>query len=238
MTRPHNFDILLLDIEGTTTPISFVYDILFPYARDAMASFLNTSLDDLGEEIEMLRRQAQQDIEEGAPQIGDDPSAQDVLENVLWQMAHDKKTTGLKQLQGKIWKAGYADGTLKGAIFDDVLPAFKGWKAAGKNIYIYSSGSVAAQRLLFGHSTEGDLMPMISGYFDTTTGPKKVASSYKAIARAMDVAPDTVCFATDNLDEARAAHEANMHVVVMARPGNPDVGAHDFYVAQTFEPLV
>ena len=131
------------------------------------------------------------------------------LEYLLWLMDRDRKSTALKSLQGKIWKAGFERGELKGTLFDDVPAAFARWSATGK-VAIYSSGSVEAQKLLFRHSIFGDLTPLIAGYFDTRTGPKMASASYAAIAQAMEVAPGEALFFSDVVRELDAAREAGM----------------------------
>jgi enolase-phosphatase E1 len=236
MSQSHQ--VVLLDIEGTTTPISFVYDTLFPFAREHVGRFLRAHADDpaVREDLEALAAQAAEDAAEDDvdPFSPDDLDA--ATEYVHWQMDHDRKTTSLKSLQGKIWRAGYDDGRLKGEVFDDVPDVMRRLRSDGTSICIYSSGSVAAQKLLFSNSTAGDLTGLIDGYFDTTTGPKKESESYTKIADALGVEPADVLFATDNLDEARAAREAGLDVAMMARPGNPDPGPHDFEVWETLEP--
>jgi enolase-phosphatase E1 len=242
-----DIDAVLMDIEGTTTSISFVYDELFPYARNKVASFLEDHWGgaELSVPIQALRAQAiadRADGMEGAVSIPDadaTPEAirQALCESVYWQMDNDRKTTGLKALQGQIWVDGYQSGALKGHLFADVLPAMKRFKAMGKELYIYSSGSVAAQKLLFGHSMEGDLTPMLSGYFDTTTGPKKEKGSYVAIGTRMGVPVERVLFLTDNLDEAVAADEAGCRVAVSVRPGNHPLDDNDFEQITSFATL-
>jgi enolase-phosphatase E1 len=210
----------LLDIEGTTTPISFVHDTLFPYARAALPGFLTRHAQDpdVRADLELVAEFAR-DTPESPSVSGDLPHAE-VLANLLWQMDHDVKATGLKSLQGKIWKDGYARGELVASLFDDVHDVLRTLHGRGAPARIYSSGSVAAQRLLFGHTAHGDLTPLLAGYFDTTTGPKKVASSYEAIARACGVPTSDVFFATDHPDEARAARDAGARAVLLDRPGN------------------
>ena len=234
---------VLLDIEGTTTPISFVYDVLFPYAKEQLESYLADHWGDPGlqSDVDALREQARQDQEAGLdaptiPQAGLSPN--DVMVNVRWQMGNVRKTTGLKSLQGRIWKAGYAAGTLRGVTFADVAPALVAWKQAEVPVAIYSSGSVAAQKLLFGHAEAGDLRPLISGYFDTTTGPKKAARSYQLIANALGMAPGRLLFVTDVLAEAVAANEAGLQVSISVRLGNKALAPHDFEEITSFEPLV
>lgn len=243
---------VVLDIEGTTTPISFVYDVLFPYAREALEDFLEAHWDDEGVQADVasLREQVAADVAAGVEGVvpilsGEDGAGEDAaevrrsaLENLRWQMDRDRKTTGLKSLQGKIWRAGYESGALKGVVYDDVLLAFKSWEQRGRKVCIYSSGSVAAQQLLFRYSTHGDMTIFIEGYYDTTTGPKKEAESYGKICADMGREPGEVVFATDNLDEARAAREAGVKAYVVMRPGNPALPEHDFEVLRSFEELL
>ena len=231
---------IVLDIEGTTTSIRFVYDTLFPFVREHVASYIERAWTDpeVQADVEALRAQAREDLEsglEGTPQIPKDADTVTIrgatLANIRWQMDEDRKTTGLKSLQGKIWRDGYGSGELQGHVYEDVVPALKAWKSEGIPVYIYSSGSVAAQKLLFGHSVFGDLCPLLSGYFDTTTGPKKVASSYIAVS------VDEMMFLTDNLDEAIAAREAGVHACISIRPGNPPLADHDFMTIRSFDAL-
>lgn len=224
---------VLLDIEGTTTSIRFVYDTLFPYAREALEAHV---LD--ADASETFAQVARDSAQLGGPEV--DPARPDtVLASLRWQMDHDHKATGLKALQGDIWRRGYQDGTLKGHLYPDVEGVLRELAARRVPVYIYSSGSIAAQRLLFGHSIAGDLLGLLAGHFDTTTGPKKVAASYTQIAGELGVAPQDVLFGTDNLDEARAARDAGMQVRLLRRPGNPDVPAdHGFVEAETLEFLI
>jgi enolase-phosphatase E1 len=145
-----------------------------------------------------------------------------MLQYIHWLMDRDRKSTALKSLQGKIWKAGYESGELKGALFADVPAAFALWSKLGR-VAIYSSGSVEAQRLLFRHSNFGDLTPMISGYFDTRTGAKMESASYAAIAREMAVAPADVLFFSDSVKELDAARAASCRTRLVIRPGNAPV---------------
>lgn len=234
--------VLLLDIEGTTTPISFVYETLFPYAREHVGSFLRQNadtpavIDDLSALADQAGRDVKNDVEGVELFTPDDVEA--AIDNVQLQMDNDRKTTALKSLQGKIWRAGYDDGSLKGEVFPDVPSVLKEMAARPARICIYSSGSVAAQKLLFGFSEHGDLTRYLDGYFDTTTGSKKQSSSYEAISAELQVEPREVLFATDNLDEARAARDAGMRAVILDRPGNASLPDHDFEVWQTLEPAL
>lgn len=220
------YDAILLDIEGTTTSIAFVYDVLFPYARQQVAAYLAAHWDDASDARRLFEA-------EGA----DASSPEALARTVLAQMDADQKSTALKSLQGQIWKAGYADGTLRADVFPDVPDAIARWVDQGLQVCIYSSGSVAAQKLLFGHTPYGDLTPQLSGYFDTTTGPKREAGSYAQIAGAMGVAPGRILFATDVVAEADAAVAAGMQAVIMDRPGNKPQPAHEHPVAQDFSAL-
>ena len=242
---PEQTRALLLDIEGTTTSIAFVYDTLFPFARAHMAAFLEAHWDDAAvqADVALVREQAAEDVAAGLPGATEipthDPEAARALTltNLIGQMDADRKTTGLKSLQGKIWLDGYARGELLAHLFEDVQPALERWHAQGKALYIYSSGSIAAQKLLFKHSIAGDLTPLLSGYFDTTTGPKKVEASYTSICEAVSLDPEQVCFLTDNLDEAHAAHAAGLTAILSVRPGNPDVPEHPFPTLTSFADL-
>jgi enolase-phosphatase E1 len=157
------------------------------------------------------------------------------LKYIYWLMDRDRKSTALKSLQGKIWKAGFESGELKGTLFPDVLPALERWSKEAK-VAIYSSGSVEAQKLLFRYSNYGDLTPLLSGHFDTRTGAKTASASYAAIAAAMDVAPGEVLFFSDVVREVDAAREAGCVTRLVVRPGNPPVdNAHGHAVIESLE---
>jgi enolase-phosphatase E1 len=225
----HNYSAILLDIEGTTTSIRFVYEVLFPYAREHLSDFLTTHWDTpaVQADVAQVIQQVAADQSEGlTPPTIPSSAAPAVLRaavvaNLLWQMDLDRKTTGLKSLQGRIWRGGYESGAIQGHIYPDVPGALRGWADDGVPVFIYSSGSVAAQKLLFGHSEAGDLLPLLRGHFDTTIGDKKAADSYATIAAALGVAPDRIVFSTDSLAEAKAAHAAGLQVALSVRPGNP-----------------
>ena len=204
---------VLLDIEGTTTPISFVHEVLFSYARDHVREFLaaNIDSDEVGGDIALLR-------EEDPTLLSDIESIARYVELLI---AQDRKSTGLKSLQGKIWRQGYLDGSLKSQVFPDVLPAMKDWHEAGLKISIFSSGSVLAQKLLFAYTEAGDLTKYITDYFDTNVGKKGEAESYRKIAAAMKFAPNEIAFISDVVTELEAASEAGMKVLLSIRPGNP-----------------
>jgi len=235
---------ILLDIEGTVAPISFVYDVLFPYARSHAEAFLNKAweTDEVQEDVALFRAQAASDLAAELPRVteipGDEAGAEAVrnavLQSVYIQMDQDRKTTALKSLQGKIWKEGFVSGQLKSVLFPDVKGAMESWHAEGKGISIYSSGSVAAQKLFFGYSEQGDLTGLLQGYFDTKTGPKREMASYLAITEAIGEEPSSCLFATDVVAEAQAANEAGLQVVILDRPGNHPQGEHPFSVWRDF----
>ena len=245
MTTDHallnEFDLLLLDIEGTTTPIDFVHEELFPYARRALKGFLERHGEEEAVRGDIARLGEDVAGDPDAPRLapeGDGAARRRSAEAIaLWQMNRDRKTQGLKSLQGKIWRAGYERGELKAPIYDDALRLMRRvHQEQGRRLAIYSSGSVEAQRLLFGHSEHGDLRPLIEAYFDTTTGPKKKPESYARIARSLGLTPARVLFLTDNLDEARAAREAGCGAALSVRPGNPELEpGHRFLELSDFD---
>jgi enolase-phosphatase E1 len=230
----------LLDVEGTVAPLTLTTSQLFPYARRHLAEFLqnNASSKVVGDDLLLLLEENLRESEPGAPRIlraeeksdtanrgfaaasiGGAALRERALAYLLWLIDRDRKSTALKSLQGKIWKAGFESGELKGTLFADVPDAFRRWSAYGK-VAIYSSGSVEAQKLLFGHTVFGDLRPLIAGYFDTRTGPKMESASYAAIAKAMEVAPGEAVFFSDVVKELDAAREAGMQTRLVVRAGN------------------
>jgi enolase-phosphatase E1 len=220
----------LLDIEGTVAPLTLTSEVLFPYARLRFAEFLRERsadadvLADLASLAEENRAESDSTCPriEGAPGPAFGTWETAALNYLYWLMDRDRKSTALKSLQGKIWKAGFKSGELKGTFFADVTPALERWSKEAK-VAIYSSGSVEAQRLLFSHSTDGDLTPLLSGYFDTRTGVKTASASYAAIAAAMSVAPAEVLFFSDVVREVDAAREAGCETRLVVRPGNPAI---------------
>jgi enolase-phosphatase E1 len=206
---------ILLDIEGTTTPIAFVHDVLFSYARDHLREFLaaNPAVDD----IALLREEHAADVSE-APPLTDE--IESIAAYVEWLIKLDRKSTALKSLQGKIWRQGYQDGSLKSQVFADVAPAFERWHERGLKISIFSSGSVLAQQLLFAHTEVGDLTLFIESYFDTKVGKKGDAESYRKIAEAMSLKPEQILFISDVVAELDAASETGMKTLLSIRPGN------------------
>lgn len=227
---------IILDIEGTTTPIDFVYEVLFPFARRNFPAFLRAGSSDpeiIGE-IEALHEEHRHDPEQ--PPAWDDSNEIDsALDYVLWLMDRDRKSTGLKSLQGKIWEQGYSSGELTSEIYPDVKPAMEEWKRLGLRIAIYSSGSVLAQKLLFGHTADGDLTPLIDAWFDTRVGAKREVESYTRIADSLGIDPAEILFVSDVTAELDAAQKAGMKTALSIRPGNPpQPDAGGFQVVRSF----
>ena len=215
---------ILLDIEGTTTPITFVYDVLFPYARSHARGFLNADAQ------HALKTEYDADVANGLHP----PPWSGALEYVYWLMDQDRKSTALKSLQGRVWEEGYRSGELRGEVFPDVPDALGRWFRAGTDIRIYSSGSVLAQRLLFSTTRYGDLTQFLRGYFDTTTGPKAEASSYAAIAASMGLPSSRILFISDVTRELDAATATGFQVLLSLRPGNHPQPANSFRTISSF----
>jgi enolase-phosphatase E1 len=233
--------VVLLDIEGTTTPIAFVHDVLFPFARTHLEAFLRAHADDaaLTEVRRLLAREYADDLARGdtVPEGAFD-SSEAIAPYVVWLMDRDRKSPGLKLLQGHIWEDGYRLGQLKGQVYPDVPPAIREWRAAGLRVAIYSSGSELAQRRLFESTGHGDLTPLLSGFFDTGVGAKIESESYARIAAALDVAPAAILFVSDVTKELTAARAAGAQVVLSIRPGNsPQADRDHFEQVQSLEAL-
>lgn len=231
-------DVILLDIEGTTTPIDYVFGVLFPFAKVQLESFLQIHHRESGvkADLERLRQEYKADVDRGlvVPEWVDD-SAIASAPYIHYLIAVDRKSTGLKSLQGKIWEQGYQDGTLRAQLFADVKPAFERWTRAGKRLYIFSSGSIQAQQLLFRHSESGDLTQFLSGYFDTETGAKKEADSYRTIAQAIGVLPTQILFISDMTAELKAAQSAGMQTLFSLRLGNSTLESEGFPIIRSFD---
>jgi enolase-phosphatase E1 len=217
---------ILLDIEGTTTPIDFVHQRLFPFAFEKIGEYLEKNFDSIQAELSRLRAEHARDVENGSDVPPLDEASREKAIKSLTNYLHfligiDRKSTPLKSLQGKIWQAGYESGELVSEIYDDVPRAFERWKSQAKTIAIYSSGSVLAQKLLFKFTNHGDLTSFISGYFDTNIGHKREAESYRKIASAQSFPHvENFLFVSDVEAELDAAGEAGMQTVLSARPGN------------------
>ncbi|RVT97407.1 acireductone synthase [Rhodovarius crocodyli] len=217
MTTPPR--LVLTDIEGTTTAISFVHQVLFPFAAEALDGYLAANP---AEAAPIL-------AEVSAMEPGRPPA-----ETLRAWMAADAKVTPLKTLQGLIWRQGYQDRRLKGHLWPDVADALRGWHAGGLELAVYSSGSEEAQRLIFGHSVAGDLVPLFRGFFDTRMGGKREAPSYTAIAEALGLFPGDILFLSDVGLELDAAQSAGMRTCQLVRPEDKTVAVAGHPEARDF----
>jgi len=233
-------DLYLLDIEGTTSPVSFVYDVLFPYARQHMKDYIfaHAGKPALDADLRLLAQENAIDRASGAPIIylsqtlSQDPAEglQSSVAYLLWLMDKDRKSTALKSIQGKIWAEGYDEGHLHSEVFPDVPAALERWHAAAR-VAIYSSGSVEAQKYLFHFTSAGDLTPFIDAHFDTHTGPKAESASYQKITVAMNTESAGILFISDSVRELDAAREAGMSTLLSLRPGNASVADYNGHPA-------
>jgi len=212
---------VLLDIEGTTTDIAFVHDVLFPYARKHLADFVGGRRDD--PEVETCVEQVRATVES---EEGRHLDHRDLVKTLESWIDSDRKHPALKQLQGMIWEKGYRDKAYTAHLYEDVLPVIKEWRTAGLQVAIYSSGSVPAQRLLFEHTLAGDITTLLTAYFDLDIGNKQDPSSYQAIAQELDVDAPHLLFISDVCEELDAAAVAGLQTVQMIRPGTEACGKH------------
>jgi enolase-phosphatase E1 len=228
---PAGVEAVLIDIEGTTTSISFVYDTLFPYAEARLEACC--SRPDPSPELATALARLRQEYEDDAAQGADLPGFGDGAPYARHLMRLDRKSTGLKLLQGLIWDEGYRSGALRAHVFPDVPPALEAWARSGVRLRVFSSGSVHAQKLLFGHTAQGDLSPLFEGFHDTTTGPKQDPASYRAIAEAFALPPAAILFLSDVRGELDAAAAAGLRTGLLLRPGNhpADGGPHPAYTS-------
>jgi len=242
--NPTGVRAILLDIEGTITPIAFVHEVLFPYASSHVENYLGSHFGDAETKADITRLRQEHAIDmkdDLKPPMLIDESTHDQVESIAsyvhWLIERDRKSTGLKSLQGKIWRQGYTDGTLKAPVFADVAPALVRWRNAGLKICIFSSGSVVAQQLLFAHTELGDLKHLIDSYFDTTTGLKTATGSYRQIESALRRAEGEVLFISDLAAELDAASAVGMQTLLCVRPGNPAQGAGWHQVIRSFDEI-
>lgn len=233
MSLRYDVDAVVLDIEGTTSATGFVVDVLYPYSRDRFAELLSQRAD----EPEVARAIAQ--IRELTGEPDADAAA---LEKTLnaW-LDEDRKATPLKTLQGIVWSEGFARGDLVSHFYADVVPRLKAWHASGVRLYVYSSGSVAAQRAWFASTPDGDLLPLVSGLYDTeNAGPKQVPASYRTIAESVQLAPERLLFLSDRPGELDAAVAAGWHAVGVRRAGEPyfEQGVGEHAQAASFDEII
>lgn len=209
---------ILTDIEGTTSSLSFVKDVLFPYARAHLPDYVRNHAQEPAVRAEL------EAVNQAVGRALDSEAA--IAQLVAW-IDEDRKITPLKTLQGYIWQAGYARGDFQGHVYEDAVRQLRAWKARGLRLYIFSSGSAQAQKLLFGHTAYGDLTPLFSGYFDTTIGSKRERESYERIAQSIGTAPEEILFLSDIREELDAAHAAGMQTRWLVRDGAlPAAPAH------------
>ncbi len=222
--------VILTDIEGTTTPIAFVRDTLFPFARARLAGFVRERHDT--PEIEAI-------LAATWKEMGDDAASLDSAIAALegW-IDDDRKAPPLKSLQGLIWEAGYRDGALIAPVYEDAAAALRRWQADGIRLAVYSSGSVAAQKLLFGHSDQGDLTGLFGGWFDLATGGKLDAASYRRIAGRMGADPGSILFLSDHPAELDAAHAAGLCCIRSDRGDPPPAPVGDHACVTSFDDIV
>ena len=212
---------IITDIEGTTTSLSFVKDILFPYARANMADYIRGHANDpqVKKLLEDVCRESGLNAQSGSVQgekIGQ------LIDQLIRWIDEDKKVTPLKSLQGLIWEEGYERGAFCGHLYPDAAAGLKAWSVGGLKLYVYSSGSVQAQKLLFAHTDYGDLTPLFSGYFDTCTGGKKERESYRKIAEQTGYPAEALLFLSDVKEELDAARAAGLHTTWVTRDETPD----------------
>ena len=203
---------ILTDIEGTTSSLSFVKDILFPYARQRLRAFVEAH----GHEPEVAR-----ELAEVARLDGRALSPAEAADQLVAWIDEDRKATPLKALQGMIWETGYRKGDFFGHIYEDAARRLREWQTAGLRLYVFSSGSVQAQKLLFAHTEFGDLTPLFSGYFDTRIGPKQEPAAYRAIAEAIGLPSKDILFLSDIEGELEAARAAGMATTRLVREDGP-----------------
>ena len=204
---------VLTDIEGTTTPISFVKDVLFPYSYEKIQEFVLKNKDNpqIVKILEDVKKIEERDL-----------SLEEIIQTLKKWIEEDRKITPLKELQGLIWEEGYKSGELKGYVYPDAYEKLKEWYEKGIKLYIYSSGSVKAQKLLFSNTNFGDLNYLFSGYFDTNIGNKKDPLSYTKIAQSVGLSPNEILFLSDNPDEILASAKAGMKVIRLVRPNDAE----------------
>ena len=232
---------LLLDIEGTTCPVSFVSDVLFPFAKQELSHYIKQHWDKSpdNEQIQAAKKEWLDDRSTESIQIkqqvikGEAEEIDGLIQYLKHLISIDKKSTALKDLQGKIWEHGYKNGELKSQLFPETSECLREWREQGLTLSVYSSGSIQAQKLLYRHSPAGDLEKFFSHWFDTHTGPKKSAESYKTIAEQLHSSPNKIWFVSDNGAECDSARLAGMHTLFSLRDGNPDRDPRDHTVVQS-----
>lgn len=213
---------IITDIEGTTSSLSFVKDCLFPYARAHVGDFLRENVNN--ETVQKL-------LSDINAEIGKTLALEQAITQLIQWIDEDKKITPLKSLQGLIWETGYKRGELKGHLYEDAIRNLQNWKAEGFDLYVYSSGSVYAQKLLFAHTEAGDLTPLFSGYFDTHVGGKQDSSSYENIVAHIGLPAEQLLFLSDVEAELNAAQTAGLKTIWLTRDATPETSATHWQVS-------
>jgi enolase-phosphatase E1 len=219
---------IVTDIEGTTSSIAFVHEVLFPYAAHMLPYYVRLHAEE--PEVAGILDEVRVDANESGADI------ERVIEIMLQWIEQDRKATSLKALQGMIWEHGYTSGDFTGHIYADAVRKLTAWHDSGKRLYVYSSGSVKAQQLLFGYSDVGDLRELFSGYFDTRIGAKREVDSYRAIAEQIGLPADSILFLSDVVEELDAAVMAGMHTMQLVR--EPGIATNNHAVARNFEEII
>jgi enolase-phosphatase E1 len=213
---------ILTDIEGTTSSIAFVKDVLFPYSHERLADFVQAN--QTKPEVAQCLVQTTQTLADEAGILN--PTEELLVTTLRDWITQDRKHTALKALQGMIWAEGFTAGHFTAHLYPDVAPSLRAWHALGLGLGIYSSGSIQAQRLYFSHTPAGDLTPLFDHYFDTTTGPKREAASYDQILAVLQLSGSAVLFLSDVPEELDAARAAGIQTCQLCRDGLPPAGHH------------
>lgn len=216
---------IVTDIEGTTSSIAFVHEVLFPYARRHIADYVRRHA---------ARADVRAQLEAVSAEMGRLLTDDEALAQLIAWIDEDRKITPLKALQGMLWEEGYRNGDYQGHVYPDAYARLCEWSDKGLRLYVYSSGSVKAQQLLFAHTEFGDLTPMFHGYFDTTIGGKREAASYARIVQSLELAPDEILFLSDIREELDAARAAGLQTVWLKREGDIDPRAAHSQAADFF----
>ncbi|WP_115080192.1 acireductone synthase [Synechococcus sp. N32] len=232
---------LLLDIEGTTCPMSFVSDVLFPFAKQELSHYIKQHWDESPHKkpIQAAKKEWLNDQSPESMKIKQQVAKRETeeMDGLIQYLKHliriDKKSTALKDLQGRIWEYGYNNGDLKSQLFPETAECLREWREQGITLSVYSSGSIQAQKLLYRHSPAGDLEKVFSHWFDTHTGPKKSTESYTTIAKQLQISPNKIWFVSDNGAECDSARSAGIHTLFSLREGNPDRDPRDHTVVQS-----
>jgi enolase-phosphatase E1 len=241
LPKTNEIRVILLDIEGTTTPIEFVHEVLFPYAARKLESFVRRHIHDpeVRSSLAGLKEQQRADSESGhnpPPWLDNSEEAEIISLKMFgqWAMEKDAKYPALKSLQGKIWQEGYVRGELRGQVYPDVPHAFARWRQQEKRLCIYSSGSVLAQKLLFQNTEYGDLTRWLDGFFDNRIGIKTDEQSYRKIASEIPCETHEVLFISDISEEIKAAQSAGMYTALSVRTGQKDLPRTDDIAIRNF----